>query len=80
MRVLSTSSSLVQGEEKKIHTRALTQSHLILVEVEITILKYKSPLHFLKSGERRKENPHACNHSLTRLIGRGEGHGCVTLV
>jgi hypothetical protein len=31
----------------------------LLVEIEVVILKYRIPLHFLKSSVRRKRSPHA---------------------
>jgi hypothetical protein len=47
----------------------------LLVEVKIDILKYGSPLHFLKSNvRRRKRNPHAYAR-LPRLAGLGRAKG-----
>jgi hypothetical protein len=43
----------------------------LLVEVEVVILKYVSPLHFLKSSVRSKRSP----RMLARLVGRGGAKG-----
>jgi hypothetical protein len=46
-------------------------STTLLVEVKVVILKYGSPLHFLKSSVRSKRSP----RSLARLAGPGRAKG-----
>jgi hypothetical protein len=54
-------------------------STTLLVEVEIVILKYESPLHFLKSSvRRRKRSPHTRART-PRRARQGEGHGRAAL-
>jgi hypothetical protein len=41
-------------------------STTLLVEMEVVILKYVSPLHFLKCSVRSKRSPHARAHLTSR--------------
>ena len=53
-------------------------STTLLVEVEVAILKYGSPLHFLKSSVRRIKEAHT--HALACLTGWGGAKGASTSV
>jgi hypothetical protein len=50
-------------------------STILLVEVEVVILKYGSPLHYLKYSVRSKRSPHARARLASLTPGRAKGAG-----
>jgi hypothetical protein len=74
-----TNYEIPNQSQKPVHVSKGMWEHFsttLLVEVEVAILKYGSPLHFLKSSvRRRKRSPHARVRSLASPGQRGEGRG-----